>query len=755
MPDGCDFFCDPCKAIQHYRGCELNRQKSGENHALGSVYKFVTGKPLVDAHNSLADAKAQMTIVLDDRYMFKYFDTVKSIQPMEDALSAKERNEIKHWDELTRPMPDGWVEEPAGEETEWDPPYKHSYLGPAGGPKHGPTKAARDAAMAPNATIVDLFLLILPLSLMESLATHTNNYATRDWVHPVVAKDQNGIVRKKTRLTPCHIDQEGARHRATSDYVPMTAGYLFAWIGVLIAIGAYKLRKARLIWMSAPYGVGIPWIQNAMPRDRFESARRFLHFADNTQLPAKGQEGWSPLGKLKNFMDEVMELLQNAWTIGMKICIDESMVLYTGRAVSFVQYMPAKPIKHGIKLFALCCSYTGICYGWEVYTGNRGDPAGTAVTSLVVRLIRETCHLDGHKGRVLFTDNWYTSMALATKLWEEFSMLFVGTMSLTNKGCRTMSDFPFDKLSKIAQGKVDRGWFRRAVRISPGHRKCVLQATVWMDRKLVGFLHSAQVSKSAGHTVLRWDRKQNKRVPIATPPVTHEYSDCMGAVDMTDGDGANYSVSFRSNRWYLRLFSWVLERVIHAAFQLTIFFAQECKEEWKCYTSKEEGRYNFQIDLAMQLIDYGIRLDWKGDADNPKNDAGKPAWVRQVGLIPCDCKRCFFCRTGRTQGIDHKPLKRTRENVVPRGHARKREKVSKNGRVCQFCYKRLGEKYATMASAEKKMKSARSTLGCRMCGLCVCGDCWHLFEHVNNNVPVNLRKHQLTNSSYYSVVASI
>jgi hypothetical protein len=126
-------------------------------------------------------------------------------------------------------------------------------------------------------------------------------------------------------------------------------------------------------------------------------------------------------------------------------------------------------------------------------------------------------------------------------------MLFVGTMSLTNKGCRIVDDFPFDKLSGCAQRRVERGRFRRAIRKSPGElNKCVLQATVWMDMKLVGFLHSAKVSKSEGFTVEQWCRKEKKRISVATPPVTHEYSDCMGAVDMNDGDGANYPVSFRS-----------------------------------------------------------------------------------------------------------------------------------------------------------------------------------------------------------------
>ena len=46
------------------------------------------------------------------------------------------------------------------------------------------------------------------------------------------------------------------------------------------------------------------------------------------------------------------------------------MIKYMGRFVSFVQYMPAKPIKHGIKVYALCCSSTGYLYLFEIYTGK-------------------------------------------------------------------------------------------------------------------------------------------------------------------------------------------------------------------------------------------------------------------------------------------------------------------------------------------------------------------------------------------------
>jgi len=142
--------------------------------------------------------------------------------------------------------------------------------------------------------------------------------------------------------------------------------------------------------------------------------------------------------------------------------------------------MPAKPIKHGIKVFALCCAYTGVCYGWEVYTGSKGEPTGHAVKNLVTRLIHDVCHLSQQKGRILFTDNWYTSMTTAKACWEQFSMLYVGTVSLTNKGACTKDDFPFDQLSKGAQSQITRGWFRRAIQTITvrGNGTYKLQATV-------------------------------------------------------------------------------------------------------------------------------------------------------------------------------------------------------------------------------------------------------------------------------------
>jgi len=85
-------------------------------------------------------------------------------------------------------------------------------------------------------------------------------------------------------------------------------------------------------------------------------------------------------------MDRLQKNLLSMWTAGERVCIDESMIKLCGRSVKFVQFMPAKPIKHGIKVFAVCCAYTGYILGYEVYVGKGADIEGTA-EAIIDRLL--------------------------------------------------------------------------------------------------------------------------------------------------------------------------------------------------------------------------------------------------------------------------------------------------------------------------------------------------------------------------------
>ena len=64
------------------------------------------------------------------------------------------------------------------------------------------------------------------------------------------------------------------------------------------------------------------------------------------------------------------------------------------------------------------------------------------------------------------------------------------------------------------------------------------------------------------------------------------------------------------------------------------------REDWKKYCSKYNGRRNFQIDLAIEVMEYGIKKEWDDDTD----DKLQPKWMRQLEFIPCNCDKCFFVK---------------------------------------------------------------------------------------------------------------
>ncbi len=65
----------------------------------------------------------------------------------------------------------------------------------------------------------------------------------------------------------------------------------------------------------------------------------------------------------------------------MKYFLDPYKVIdkYTRSAVDFVQYLLKKPIKHGLKVFAICCAVTAVLFGFEVYCGKDTGVSATAI----------------------------------------------------------------------------------------------------------------------------------------------------------------------------------------------------------------------------------------------------------------------------------------------------------------------------------------------------------------------------------------
>ena len=57
------------------------------------------------------------------------------------------------------------------------------------------------------------------------------------------------------------------------------------------------------------------------------------------------------------------------------LSIDEAMIAFRGH-LSFRQYLPAKPMKYGVKVWEICNARNGYCFDFDVYLGCPAGPGG-------------------------------------------------------------------------------------------------------------------------------------------------------------------------------------------------------------------------------------------------------------------------------------------------------------------------------------------------------------------------------------------
>ena len=114
------------------------------------------------------------------------------------------------------------------------------------------------------------------------------------------------------------------------------------------------------MWRKSPHGLSIPYAKNEILRDVFEVMWRKIHFSENSNIKQKGVRSYNPIFKVSYPLEIMMKGVRGVWTAGNHVTIDNSMIKYMGRAVTYVQYMPVNSIKYGIKVFAIFCALSAI-----------------------------------------------------------------------------------------------------------------------------------------------------------------------------------------------------------------------------------------------------------------------------------------------------------------------------------------------------------------------------------------------------------
>jgi hypothetical protein len=213
------------------------------------------------------------------------------------------------------------------------------------------------------------------------------------------------------------------------------------------------------------------------------------------------------------------------------LCVDECMVPYAGRYCPFKQYIPSKPTRYGIKVWALCSSDTKYMYNCEVYVGanvsvdtEEGEPRGERSAALgsgygVVMRLTEGL------------ENFFTSPRLFEDMLQR-GFYCVGT------ACQNRKGFP---RSLNYGNKQLRGTLH--VRV---HRDRQMAAVHWTDCKGVHLLSTAVGPVEPG---LQLPRHTGRDITmVSTTPMQVVYTQNMRGIDVHDQYRATYTTMIWSKK---------------------------------------------------------------------------------------------------------------------------------------------------------------------------------------------------------------
>lgn len=241
----------------------------------------------------------------------------------------------------------------------------------------------------------------------------------------------DNMVNDIAKYTNIKIATLAAKYNAEHQYLvnPTTAQEIKALIGLLYLSGLYKANRQNVKDLWATDGCGIDIFRRTMSYQRFLILLKCLRFDNITNRAARRQ--LDKLAPIRSITDQFIDNCKVHYSPSEYLTIDEKLESFRGRC-GFRQYMPNKPAKYGLKVFALVDAKTFYCLNFEVYVGIQ--PEGPYRLSnkpddLVIRLIQP---ISGTRRNITF-DNWFTSFPLMKNLLSNHQLTSVGTVRKNKK----------------------------------------------------------------------------------------------------------------------------------------------------------------------------------------------------------------------------------------------------------------------------------------------------------------------------------
>ena len=475
---------------------------------------------------------------------------------------------------------------------------------------------------------IEFFLQLIPDTFFETLCEQTNIYAIQREKDPTWTEEK-------------------------SKWKPTSVPELKAYVAILMFMGVCELPNYRLYW-SEDMCFNQQFVSQIMTRNRYEELSRYIHIADRTLNPPRNEDGHDVLHKVRPIINLVNKTWPKSMHLSKNIAIDEAMVKYKGRC-HFLQYLPAKPVKWGLKVWALCDSSNYYMASMNVYTGKRNDlegvPLDITLTGLGEKVVCTLVKPYLQKFHVVYMDNYFTSLPLFEYLYSE-NTYACGTIQSTRKG------LPITLKNKKVVKKP-----RDIVKMM----KDDTQVVAWFDKRKVMVATTAHGSDDG--TVLR----RRSGAEYARPIAIEQYSKYYSGVDKADQLRSYYGISVKCVKWWKYLFFFCLDVSVVNAYILYLAYRSSVPgphkkpmthlefniSVMKRLANNFSSRKRLGRPLKRQPIHQISKITTKrGQRDcaqckraNRKTKTGKPIQTTQQ-CISCNvglCKGCFAAFHGQNQ----------------------------------------------------------------------------------------------------------
>jgi hypothetical protein len=307
-------------------------------------------------------------------------------------------------------------------------------------------------------------------------------------------------------------------------------------------MGLNKKPKLQMYWDKT---WRLSLVADRFTRDRFFAIKKYLHVADNSTMVDRKSPSADRLAKVRPLMNLLQKNFRSHYNPGRYLTADEDICKFKGR--NFMkQYLRAKIIKWGYRIWKLCDASTAYVLRFDVYTGATSKKNEQSLGYSVVMGLMEG-YLD--KNHIVIMDNFFTSIPLFSDLLTR-STYACGTVRADRK--YLPEDFATEEDMEAGESEIWQS--NNSV------------ATIWQDKRPVRFLSTC--CEPEGDEMVKRRRKKEGVLSLNCPPAAKLYTKYMGGVDRSDRMVRTYSVSRQSRKWWFRLFYYFLDMAVANSFIL-------------------------------------------------------------------------------------------------------------------------------------------------------------------------------------------